>query len=93
MGVKQVFTKKEARDICRRLGLAEIALSNDTCIVAQNDKGHIYKFPIGVPGKVEVTNTPAKKETVKVEEPAPEKPVKKRRGRPPKKKKVEEETA
>lgn len=90
MGVKQVFTKKEARDICRRLGLAEIALSNDTCIVAQNDKGHIYKFPIGVPGNVEVTNVPKLKEEVKVEEPALEKPVKKRRGRPPKKKKVEE---
>ena len=91
MGVKQVFTKKEAREICRRLGLAEIALSNDTCIVAQNDKGHIYKFPIGVPGKVEVTNkVEAATTPVKVEEPAPEKPVKRKRGRPPKKKKVEE---
>ena len=93
MGVKQVFTKKEARDICRRLGLAEIALSNDECIVAQNDKGHIYKFPIGTPGKVEVTNTPKVESAVKIEEPAPEKPVKRKRGRPPKKKKVEEETA
>ena len=90
MGVKQVFTKKEAREICRRLGLAEIALSNDTCIVAQNDKGHIYKFPIGVPGKVEVTNKVEAATPVKVEEPAPEKPVKRKRGRPPKKKKVEE---
>ena len=92
MGVKQVFTKKEARDICRRLGLAEIALSNDTCIVAQNDKGHIYKFPIGVPGKVEVTQNPALVEAVEKakEEPKPEAPVKRKRGRPPKKKKVEE---
>ncbi len=92
MGVKQVFTKKEARDICRRLGLAEIALSNDTCIVAQNDKGHIYKFPIGVPGKVEVTQNPALAEAVEKakEEPKPEAPVKRKRGRPPKKKKVEE---
>ena len=92
MGVKQVFTKKEARDICRRLGLAEIALSNDTCIVAQNDKGHIYKFPIGVPGKVEVTQNPALVEAVEKakEEPKPEPPVKRKRGRPPKKKKVEE---
>lgn len=91
MGVKQVFTKQEARAICRRLGLAEIALSNDTCIVAQNDKGHIYKFPIGVPGDVEVSKTPAvKEEPKKVEEPTPVTPVKKKRGRPPKKKKVEE---
>jgi hypothetical protein len=89
MGVKQVFTKKEAREICRRLGLSEIALSNDTCIVAQNDKGHIYKFPIGVPGKVEVTNKPVVN-AVKEEKVEPEKPVKRKRGRPPKKKKVEE---
>lgn len=89
MGVKQVFTKKEAREICRRLGLAETTLSNDTVIVAQNDKGHIYKFPLGVPGKVEVINKPEPTKVAK-EEPAPEKPIKRKRGRPPKKKKVEE---
>ena len=89
MGVKKIFTKKEAREICRRLGLAETTLSNDTCIIAQNDKGHIFKFPLGVPGEVEVINKPAPVEA-KPEEPAPEKPVKRKRGRPPKKKKVEE---
>ena len=86
MGVKRVFTKKEAREICRRLGLAETTLSNDTCIVAQNDKGHIFKFPLSVPGEVEVINKPIVASEPIKEEASPEQPVKRKRGRPRKKK-------
>ena len=86
MGVKRVFTKKEAREICRRLGLAETTLSNDTCIVAQNDKGHIFKFPLGVPGEVEVINKPIVASEPIKEETGPEQPAKRKRGRPRKKK-------
>ena len=89
MGVKRVFTKKEAREICRRLGLAETTLSNDTCIVATNDKGHIFKFPLGIPGEVEVINKPVIVPEPIKEEVKTEQPVKRKRGRP-RKKKVEE---
>lgn len=101
------YTRAEALEICRRMGLAEAPLSNDSVLIGTNDKGHIYKFPIKTKEDFEaeaaskqtkteeVKEQPAEKpvekpvvEEVK-EEVTPPAPVKRKRGRPPKKKKAE----
>ena len=99
------YTRAEALEICRRMGLAETPLSNENVLIGTNDKGHIYKFPIKT--KEEVEQEEADSKQTKVEEPAkvetaeqpvveekkeevtPPAPVKRKRGRPPKKKKAE----
>lgn len=99
------YTRAEALEICRRMGLAETPLSNENVLIGTNDKGHLYKFPIKT--KEDLEKEKAEKEQPKVETPIEEKPVeqpvveekkeevtppppvKRKRGRPPKKKKVE----
>ena len=97
------YTRSEALEICRRMGLAETSLSNESVLIGTNDKGHIYKFPIKTKEdyEKEAASKQTKTEEVKVE-PAEQPtvvnteevttapaPVKRKRGRPPKKKKVE----
>ena len=95
------YTRTEALEICRRMGLAETPLSNDNVIIGTNDKGHIYKFPLKTKEDYEKEFAVTSKQT-KVEEPVKEKtaeqpiekkedveptpPVKRKRGRPRKKK-------
>ena len=99
------YTRAEALEICRRMGLAETPLSNENVLIGTNDKGHLYKFPIKT--KEDMEKEKAEKEQPVVEIPIEEKPVeqpvveekkeevtpppsvKRKRGRPPKKKKVE----
>lgn len=85
------------------MGLAETSLSNESVLIGTNDKGHIYKFPIKTREdfEKEAASKQTKTEEVKisaaeqpttvtkVEEVTPPAPVKRKRGRPPKKKKVE----
>ena len=96
------YTRSEALEICRRMGLAETSLSNESVLIGTNDKGHIYKFPIKTKEdfEKEAASKQTKTEEVKIdaaeqptvtkaEEVTPPAPVKRKRGRPPKKKKVE----
>lgn len=93
------YTRAEALEICRRMGLSETALSNDEVLIGTNDKGHIYKFPIktkadferekAAKAKVEKPVEEKPIEQPKKEEVTPPAPVKRKRGRPPKKKKAE----
>ena len=93
------YTRAEALEICRRMGLAETPLSNETVLIGTNDKGHIYKFPIKTREDYEKEFAAESKQT-QVKEPVKEKPaeptvekkeeptlpVKRKRGRPRKKK-------
>lgn len=99
------YTRAEALEICRRMGLAETPLSNESVLIGTNDKGHLYKFPIKTKEDIQKEAEAASKQTktveVKVEtaeqpvveekkeEVTPSAPVKRKRGRPPKKKKAE----
>lgn len=94
------YTLEEALGICRRMGLAETPLSNSEVLIGTNDKGHIYKFPLKTKEDFEKEKAASKQSTVEkpveekpVEQPTegatPPAPVKRKRGRPPKKKKPE----
>lgn len=92
------YTRSEALEICRRMGLAETSLSNDEVLIGTNDKGHLYKFPIKTKADIEKERAASKQTNPKeikvetAEKPTPEvnkdpeTPVKRKRGRPPKKK-------
>ncbi len=99
------YTLEEALEICRRMGLSETPLSNSEVLIGTNDKGHIYKFPLKTKADYEKEKAASKQPKVEkpvegkpVEQPVveekkedviPPTPVKRKRGRPPKKKKPE----